>query len=88
MTKGKLYLEKLVPHFLLPATQIGNIGSLHARQRMNERNVTVQDIKICAGDGEFIADGNEIKVIGLDLNNEELTIIYAYRDGTLIVTVK
>lgn len=62
--------------------------SLHARQRMNERNVTVQDIKICAEDGVITVDGNEFKLVGLDMHNEDLTIICAYRDGTLIVTVK
>jgi hypothetical protein len=62
--------------------------SLHARQRMNERNVTVQDIKICAEDGVITVDGNEFKLVGLDMHNEDLTIICAYQDGTLIVTVK
>lgn len=62
--------------------------TFHARQRMDERGVTVQDIKICAEDGELIPDGDEFKLIGLDLENQDLTVVCAYRDGTLIVTVK
>lgn len=60
----------------------------HARQRMAERGVTVQDIKLCAEDGELFSDGDEFKLIGLDSDNQDLTVICAYRDGTLIVTVK
>lgn len=62
--------------------------TLHARQRMDERNVTVQDIKACAEDGVITKDGDEFKLIGLDIQNEDLTVICAYSDGTLIVTVK
>ena len=62
--------------------------TLHARQRMSQRNVTVQDIKACAEDGFFTVDGDEFILVGLDINNEDLTIICAYQDGTLIITVK
>lgn len=62
--------------------------TFHARQRMDERSVTVQDIKICAEDGELITDGEEFKLIGLDSDNQDLTVVCAYRNGTLIVTVK
>ncbi|KYG64826.1 hypothetical protein AZI86_11530 [Bdellovibrio bacteriovorus] len=62
--------------------------TLHARQRMDQRRVTLQDIRICAKDGEIFVDGDEFNLIGLDLEDRDLTVVCAYRHGTLIVTVK
>lgn len=60
----------------------------HARQRMNQRNVTMNDIKTCAQNAKVTvqADGT-FKVEGYDEDSEELTLICAVSNGTLIVTV-
>ncbi len=61
--------------------------TLHARLRMDQRGVTIHDIRTCARDGEFTCDGDKFKLVGLDTHDLELTVVCAYSHGTLIVTV-
>lgn len=55
---------------------------------MKERGVSFSDIKECGATGNVKkqADG-KFKVKGLDVDAEELTVICAYEDRTLIVTL-
>lgn len=62
--------------------------SFHARQRMSQRNVTNQDIASVAEtapgyvdkDGTFVFDG-------FDSYSDNLTVVAAYENGVVIVTV-
>lgn len=62
--------------------------SYHANLRMAERTVSRKDIEVCAQDAEVMTqpDGTFL-VLGLDSKNEDLTIVCAYENGTLIVTI-
>lgn len=62
--------------------------SLHARQRMAERNITHADIRNCAITGKMILEEHhKIRIKGFDIDGHELTIICVEEDGLLIITV-
>jgi hypothetical protein len=63
--------------------------SYHARVRMEERNVLRIDI-VSVGEtavGSYIQANGTVRVPGLDDSGNPLTVIAAYEDGILIVTV-
>ena len=62
--------------------------TLHAKQRMAERNVSHGDIQACGKNGVASpqVDG-KIKVMGSDLDGEELFLICVKENGVLIITV-
>lgn len=61
--------------------------TLHARQRMAQRNVTNADIKNCGATGVVTVDGEKFKVVGKDIDDCELTVICAVDNGILIITI-
>ncbi len=63
--------------------------SYHAHIRMNERNVTTEDIKECGKTAYRFAqqDPYKFRIDGMDLNNDELTVVCAFKNDLLIVTV-
>ena len=62
--------------------------SLHARERMTERSVTVADIATCAKTGtiKYDRDG-KFDVVGKDLEGDDLKVVCAFDGDVLIVTI-
>lgn len=60
----------------------------HARVRMNERGAAKADIRECGLTGSVTQqpDG-KFKVVGLDTDGDKITIICAYEEETLVVTL-
>jgi hypothetical protein len=63
--------------------------TFHARQRMGERMISDTDINHCAFvASEIRIQGNgKFKVVGTDLDGEELIIICAWDGETIIITL-
>lgn len=62
--------------------------STHFRKdRANQRNITRLDIKECA-ETAFIkkGDADTYLVMGTDADGDDLTLVCAYDEGTLIIT--
>lgn len=59
----------------------------HARLRMNERNVTRQDIVECVSNGLGFAEDDTFKFIGYDSDGIKLKVICTYIGTALIITV-
>jgi hypothetical protein len=59
----------------------------HARIRMNERNISTEDIIECANTGVISQAGNKFEIVGYDMDGEKMSIICVYEDGVLIITV-
>ena len=65
------------------------IRTHHARVRMKERGINVDDIcSVGRTSIEVTAQGNSIyKVVGLDMDSEQLTVIATYEAGVVVITV-
>lgn len=62
--------------------------TLHARQRMAQRNVAHADIRSCGETGKAIKqESGKIKVSGVDVDGDDLSIICVEENGVLIITV-
>lgn len=62
--------------------------TLHAQQRMSERNITYSDVLECGRSGKAIAQSDrKIKIVGRDEYNERITLICALEDKVIIITV-
>lgn len=62
--------------------------TLHARKRMAERNATHADIRCCGKSGKVSMQGDDkIKVIGVDIDGYDLTLICVEENDVLIITV-
>jgi Domain of unknown function (DUF4258) len=60
----------------------------HAIERMGQRTVTRADIRNVGGTGTVKpGDDGKLKVTGVDLDGDELTVVCVYESGTLIITV-
>ena len=77
------------PHEVLEALAQGHYQvTLHAGQRMSQRNVSHADIRCCGKNGKALRQGDgKIKVWGFDLDGEALSLICVEEGGVLIVTV-
>ncbi len=61
--------------------------TLHAKQRMSERNITHADVRHCGLDAvAFRQSDGKFKVVGRDLDSERLTLICVFEDGVLIIS--
>ncbi len=80
MSSAQLVLEDLAS---------GNFRlTRHALERMAERSVTRADIRNVGMMGVAKpAEDGKLRVRGVDLDGEELTLVCVYEDGTLIITV-
>lgn len=67
------------------------VVSLHARQRQGPRSVQLGDIAAAlasATSASYQADRDTWRIDGgLDLDGDELTVIVAFEDGVVVVTV-
>lgn len=77
---------------ILDLVASGHFGlSAHAKQRMNERRVSQDDIQEAARTSHFeeIQDRAKEKILfeGLDLDGENLEVVAAYEAGVVIVSV-
>jgi hypothetical protein len=63
--------------------------TLHAQERMAERQVTTRDIRECARTSKEVTeqDDSKFKVSGFDLDGEALNIICVWDGETLVITV-
>lgn len=60
----------------------------HARKRMHERGAAKADIVECGNTGTVTPqEDGKYKVTGCDVDGDALTVICAYDDGTLVVTL-
>lgn len=61
----------------------------HAYLRMQERAITDGDIRECARTAKKIEpqDGGKFRIQGLDLSEEETTIVCALSNNVVIITV-
>ena len=59
----------------------------HARQRMSERNVTRQDIRVAVEQGTIKTVGDKFEVTGLDETLDPLKVVCVFDNGVLIITV-
>lgn len=60
----------------------------HAVQRMRERRVTMGDIQhaIAAAKGCMAQSNDRWRVVGPDLDDDELTVVVVIDDGVVVVT--
>ena len=60
----------------------------HAAERMGQRNISKVDIRSVGRTGAVkeIAE-DKYKVIGSDIDGDELTVVCVYEAGTLVITV-
>ncbi len=77
------------PQYVLDCLRDGDYRiTLHAKQRMAERNVSYADIRSCSETGTItLGPDGKIKIVGSDIEGEELTLICAEEDSVLIITV-
>lgn len=61
--------------------------TVHAHKRMSERNITHSDIVECAQNGVISEHGEKYNIDGQDEYGQDLTVVCAYKDGVLIITV-
>lgn len=62
--------------------------TLHAKQRMAQRGVSHTDIMSCGSNGVLVSQQEEkFKVVGNDLDGDELTLICVLEGNVLIITV-
>lgn len=61
--------------------------TLHCQHRMIERSVSHRDIRNCAKVGIAKWDEDKIRIIGRDIDHEELTLICVFEQDVLLITV-
>ena len=75
-------------HVLTALNQGDYQVTLHARQRMAQRNVTHENIRSCGSNGKSTQEQDgKIRVEGNDCDGVELTLICVDENGVLIITV-
>lgn len=61
--------------------------TFHAQKRMIERRVTHSDVRRCAKTGSANWEEDKIRIVGKDLDNEELTLICVFTEDIILITV-